>query len=49
MTVRLKAHAFVTPNQLHRVKLVIADAVDANFDAALFVKEGSVRTVEPTP
>jgi hypothetical protein len=49
MTIRLRIHAFVTPNTSHRIKLVIADVEDDQFDSALFIKEASVRTISPTP
>ena len=49
MTIRMKAHALVTPNKTHRIRLVIADVNDAKLDSGLFVKEGSIRTVEPAP
>jgi len=49
LTVRLRAHAFVTPNQLHRVRLVVADVGDDQLDSALFIGEGSVRTIAPSP
>ncbi len=49
MTVRLRIHAFVTPNTTHSIKLVIADVEDEVWDSALFIKEGSVRTLIPTP
>ena len=49
MTIRLRIHAFVTPNTSHRIKLVIADVEDAAWDSALFIKEGSVRSISPTP
>jgi hypothetical protein len=49
MTIRLRAHALVTPEEMHHIRLVIADVNDAQYDSALFVKEGSIRTVVPTP
>jgi len=49
MTIRLRIHAFVTPNTSHRIKLVIADVEDAAWDSALFIKEGSIRSITPTP
>jgi hypothetical protein len=45
MTIRLRIHAFVTPNRNHRVRLVIADVNDDLLDSALLV--GSVRTLSP--
>lgn len=49
MTIRLKAHALVTPNQFHRVRMVIADVNDGRYDSGLVIREGSVRTVAPSP
>ncbi|MDB6072323.1 MAG: putative exosortase interaction protein [Verrucomicrobiales bacterium] len=49
MTVRLRIHAFVTAGQNHHVRIVIADVNDARLDSALFIKEGSVRTVPVVP
>lgn len=49
MTIRLKAHAFVTPNTTHRVKLIIADVNDGQLDSSLFIQNSSVRTIKPQP
>ena len=54
LTVRMRAHAFVTPGQLHRVRIVIADVSGVDFndhflDSGLFIRNGSLRTVTPTP
>jgi hypothetical protein len=49
MTIRLKAHVFVTPNTTHHVKLVIADVNDDQLDSGLFIGESSVRTITPQP
>ncbi len=49
MTIRLKAHVFVTPNTTHHVKLVIADVNDDQLDSGLFIGESSVRTINPQP
>jgi hypothetical protein len=52
LTISLRVHAFVTPG-LHRVRIAIADvyttALDDNFDSGLFIKEGSIRSLVPTP
>lgn len=45
MTIRLRIHAFVTPNQNHRVRLVVVDVNDDLLDSALIVS--GVRTVPP--
>lgn len=47
MTERLRLHAFVKPGESHRVRIVVADVDDADFDSGLFLKEGSLRTVDP--
>jgi hypothetical protein len=49
MTIRLKAHALVTPNRFHRIRMVIADVNDGRYDSGLVIREGSVRTVAPGP
>ena len=49
MTIRMRAHAFVTPNQTHRIRLVIADVNDDWVDSGLFIGAGSVRSVPPSP
>jgi hypothetical protein len=51
MTVRLRIHAFVTPGPAHphRLRIAIADVDDDFLDAALFIKEGSIRTLPPAP
>jgi hypothetical protein len=54
MTVRLKVHAFVTPNSVYRVKIVIADTDGNNtnddlLDSGVFVGESSLKTLLPTP
>ena len=43
-TVPLKAKAGVVPNTVHHVKIVIADARDEKYDAALFIKHGSFKS-----
>jgi hypothetical protein len=49
MTIRLKIHALVTPGQTHRVRVVVADTKDWEYDSALFIKQGSLRTISPQP
>lgn len=49
MTIRLKAHAFVTPNTSHRIKIVIGDVNDGVLDSGLFIGEASVRSINPQP
>jgi hypothetical protein len=41
MTIRMRAHALVAPNGVHRIRMVIADVNDARYDSGLFIKEGS--------
>jgi hypothetical protein len=51
MTVRLRLHAFVTPG-IHKLKIAIADrdgTGQGNYDSALFIRQGSIRTIAPTP
>ena len=57
MSVRLRLHAFVAPNAYHNVRISIAD-IDylsdtfdshARIDSGIFIKEGSLRTVNPAP
>ncbi|MFD2303648.1 choice-of-anchor L domain-containing protein, partial [Roseibacillus ishigakijimensis] len=49
LVVRLKAHVFVKPGKSYHVKFVIADVNDDNLDSGLFIKESSVRVINPTP
>ncbi len=49
ITVRMRAHALVTPGEVHRIRLVIADVTDDRLDSGLFIKRGSVRTYAPRP
>jgi hypothetical protein len=49
MTIRLKIHALVTPGQTHRVRVVVADTKDWEYDSSLFIKQGSLRTISPQP
>lgn len=54
MTIRLKTHAFVTPDRVYRVKIVIADtdgndSNDHYYDSGVFVGESSLRTILPAP
>ncbi len=53
----LRIHAFVTPGDPYRVRIVIADVdgvsddsfEDDRLDSGLFIKQGSIRTIQPTP
>lgn len=49
MTIKLRGHVLVEPGKNHRVKLVIADITDDQWDSALFIERGSIRTraIEP--
>lgn len=49
MTVKLRGHVLVEPGQTHRVRLVIADAIDSVYDAAILLQKNSVRTIQPEP
>ena len=49
MTAALKVHAFVTPGVNHKFRFLIGDINDSRYDSALFIKQGSVRTVSPQP
>lgn len=49
LTVKLKFHAMIGPGSIHRVRIVICDTLDARLDSALFIKNASMRAIEPTP
>ena len=54
MTIRLRAHVFVEPQQEHAIRIVIADVdgsggSDFILDSGIFLGEGSVLTREPVP
>jgi hypothetical protein len=49
MTIRLRAHVFVTPNETHEIRLVVADVRDYQLDSGLFIKQSSLRTIVPQP
>jgi hypothetical protein len=49
VTVALKIHAFVTANQNHKIRIVISDISDPEYDSALFIQQGSLRTTSPQP
>lgn len=49
VTIRLKAHVFITPSSTRRVKLVIGDVNDDYYDSGLFIEESSVKTISPQP
>ncbi len=46
-TFKITAMAAVTPDEAHRMKIVIADAVDFSWDSGLFIKSASFRSVDP--
>jgi len=46
-TFKVTAMAAVTPNEGHRMKIVVADAVDHALDSGLFIKSASFRSVDP--
>jgi hypothetical protein len=52
LTISLRVHAFVTPG-VHRVRIAIADVYttsqDDNYDSGIFLEEGSVRSLVPSP
>lgn len=47
VTFKLRLHAFVTPGQTHKVRIVIADVNDAQLDSGLFLESASLRSVDP--
>ena len=47
MTIRLRLHVLVEPNQTHDIRVVIADVDDDTYDSGLFLEEGSLKTVDP--
>lgn len=49
VTIRLKAHVFVTPDANHHVKIAISDVDDDFLDSGLFIGESSVKTINPEP
>jgi len=49
MTIRLRVHAFVSPNESHRVRLVVGDVNDDLLDSGLFILSNGVRTISPIP
>jgi hypothetical protein len=49
MTIRLRSHVLVRPGTTHRVRFVIADVNDGQYDSGLFVSQGSFRTIKPQP
>ncbi len=48
VTVRLRSHVLVTPGT-HRLRIVIADVTDFHYDSGLFIRQGSLRTIQPQP
>lgn len=48
-TVALKIHALVSPGSNYVVRIVVADVKDAKFDSAVFLKQGSLRSIAPQP
>jgi hypothetical protein len=48
-TVLLRSHVLVKPSARHRIRFAIADARDNIYDAGLFVRKGSVRSINPQP
>jgi hypothetical protein len=44
VTLALKIHAFVTANQNHKIRIVVSDVSDPEYDSALFIRQGSLRT-----
>ncbi len=47
MTVKLRGHVLVEPGQTYRVRMVIADAKDWAYDAAILFEKNSVKTIQP--
>ncbi len=48
-TVLLRSHVLVKPSARHRIRFAIADARDNIYDSGLFVRKGSVRSINPQP
>ena len=48
-TVLLRSHVLVKPSARHRIRFAIADARDSIYDSGLFVRKGSVRSINPQP
>ncbi len=47
LTVRLRLHAFVQSGQNHQIRIAIADTDDEKLDSALFIKQSSIRAINP--
>jgi hypothetical protein len=47
VTIPLVLYVFVSPQSDHHIRIVIADVNDESRDSALFVREGSLRTIDP--
>jgi hypothetical protein len=48
-TVPLAAQKLLTPGEKQHLKLVIADTSDSILDSAVFLKKGSLQTLQPDP
>jgi hypothetical protein len=49
MTIRLRGHVLVEAGNTYRIRIVIADAVDQQYDSGLFLQRNTLRTVNPEP
>jgi hypothetical protein len=49
MSIRLRAHVFITPNETRKIRIVVADVRDFELDSGLFIKQSSLRTIAPQP
>jgi len=49
MTIKLRGHVLLDAGKTYKVRIVIADALDAIYDSAIFIQNDSVRTIQPTP
>lgn len=49
MSVRLRLHAFITPQITHHVRIVIADVNDERLDSAVFIRKSSLISTAPSP
>ncbi len=49
MTIKLKGHVLVESGNTYKVRIVIADAVDMQFDSGIFFQKNSLRSINPEP
>jgi hypothetical protein len=49
MTIKLKGHVLVEAGNTYRVRIVIADAQDQEYDSGLFFQKNSLKSINPEP